>query len=388
MFSKGKIGKLKLRNRLVRSATWDPSLVKNRKMNSEILSHYKKLAMGGVGLIISGGLPAFEADFKTKPDNWLSNYFSIRVENIEKMPKIVHSSSPTCKIIAQIENGKINAYPSAYDSPYVNTKMRILTVSEIKSLVDCYVEAILDLKKAGFDGVQLHAAHGSLLSKFLSPFTNSRNDGYGGSHPKRVKVIKDIVSIARKSVGDFPILIKMNCTDNIPGGIDKNNFPDIATEIEKTGINALEISGGMWECLYRDEKELGFRPVPAPESRTRIQAIEKQSYYRNYTESLTIQIPVILTGGNRTVDLLEEILRRKNIDFIGLSRPLIREPDLPKRWLNSKGKSNPHCVSCNSCIYSMYKYPDRLVTCIQKNNTELHRKAQRWLRNWIQKNTI
>lgn len=114
------------------------------------------------------------------------------------------------------------------------------------------------MKQCGFDGVQLHAAHGGLLICFLSPYTNRRIDEYGGSVEKRVRIVREIISEAKEEVGDFPILIKMNCTDYVEGGLDLDTFPALAKEIENSGVDALEVSGGMWDCLVRSEEELGF----------------------------------------------------------------------------------------------------------------------------------
>ncbi|MFX0203109.1 MAG: NADH:flavin oxidoreductase [Candidatus Hodarchaeota archaeon] len=393
IFSEGMIGSLTLPNRLVRSATWDPSILKIRRMTDEVLNLYKDITLGGIGLIITGGFPVFQEQIGNDSSNkWLMNYNDLRVEGIERMPQIVHSSRLECKIIAQLENGDLNARPSVINSPYSRKKIRPLTLEEISDIIHCFVEAIKDMKKAGFDGVQLHAAHGGLLSRFLSPYTNRRNDVYGGSPSNRVRIIQEIISKARRDVGNFPILIKMNCTDYIEGGINIDTFPRVAQEIEQTGIDAIEVSGGMWECLFRSEKELGFRPVPAPESHTRIKKPEKQSYFLKYTEKLDLGIPVILVGGNRDIERLEKIVNQGKVEFIAMSRPLIREPDLPNRWLEGRGGRSTECISCNSCIFAMLIHPGRsepgLVTCVHKSDKSQHHSAQKWLSSWVRRNTV
>jgi 2,4-dienoyl-CoA reductase-like NADH-dependent reductase (Old Yellow Enzyme family) len=388
IFSEGQIAKLSLPNRLVRSATWDPSILKNRRMTHDVLDLYRNLALGGIGLIITGGFPVFsQRSVDDDSSCTLSGYADLRVAGIERMTEIVHSSDTGCSIIAQLENGELRAMPSETTSLLSKRKFRQLTVEEIGDIVDCFVEGIVDMMNAGFDGVQLHAAHGSLLSRFLSPYTNHRNDDYGGSISKRGRIIRDIVSKARQSVLDFPILIKMNCTDYLVGGTDIDSFPDLAMEIEQAGVDAIEASGGMWDCLLRSEKELGFRPVPAPESHTRIGSPEKQSYFLKYAEKFNVDIPIILVGGNRDVEKLEEIISQGNVDFIALSRPLIREPGLPNRWLEGRGSQRTECISCNSCIYSMHHHSDRLVTCVHKEDKSLHNVAQEWLSTWVERNS-
>lgn len=393
IFSEGRIGKLKLLNCLVRSATWDPSILKSRKMTEEVLNLYQKLALGGVGSIITGGFPVFsERPQNENSGNWISTYADLRVEEIERMVEVVHISRQECKIIAQLENGRLSAQPSEIESPYSKRKLRPLTLEEISDIVDCFVEAIIDMRKAGFDGVQLHAAHGGLLSRFLSPYSNRRDDIYGGSISNRVRIIYEIVSKARQLVGNFPILIKINCTDFIEGGTEINTFPGLTHEIENTGVDAVEISGGMWDCLVRSEEELGFRPVPAPESQTRISSPEKQSYFLKYAEEIDLDIPVILVGGNRDIERLEEIINQCKVDFIAMSRPLIREPNLPNRWLEGQGRSTTECISCNSCIYNMYVHPGKpepdLVTCVLQEDKTKYQEAQKWLDSWVKRNTL
>jgi 2,4-dienoyl-CoA reductase-like NADH-dependent reductase (Old Yellow Enzyme family) len=242
------------------------------------------------------------------------------------------------------------------------------------------------MRASGFDGVQLHAAHGGLLSRFLSPFTNQRRDHFGGTPEKRANIIRGIIDEARHRVADFPILIKMNCTDYLAGGVDIENFPALADEIAQAGVDAIELSGGMWECLFRPEDELGFRPVPAPESHTRIRKAEQQSYFLKYAEQVDLPVPIILVGGNRDIEKLEAILQSSKVDFIALCRPLIREPDLPNRWRAGIGRSMPECVSCNSCIHAMFVHPGQpepgLVSCICKTNKKQHQQAQKWLVSW------
>lgn len=391
IFSPGIISNLQLPNRLVRSATWDPCLFKNRKMTEEVLNLYKELALGGIGLIITGGFPVFEErNTSESAGNWLVTYSDLRVYGIERMSEITREANQDCKIVAQLENGGISARPSAIQSPFSRRILRELTEEEIVDIINCFVEGIIDIQKSGFDGVQLHAAHGSLLGRFLSPHTNRRNDAYGGSASKRTRIIKEIVSKSREEVGSFPILIKMNCTDYIKGGIDLQQSPQIAYEIENSGVDAIEMSGGMWECLTRSEEELGFRPVPAPESHTRINTPSKQSYFLKYLENLNLTIPLILVGGNRNIERLEEVIQQSNVDFIALSRPLIREPDLPNRWLEGRGKKTAECISCNSCIYDMHIHPGRpnpdLVTCVHQKDKTLHRMAQQWLSSWVERN--
>jgi 2,4-dienoyl-CoA reductase-like NADH-dependent reductase (Old Yellow Enzyme family) len=341
-------------------------------------------------MIVSGGLPVFRQRLPGECGPEVLQYEDLRVRGIERMAQVVHEAGTGCPMIAQLEVGYLEAGPSELINPIWKQTIRALSLAEIEDIVACFVRAIVDLRAAGFDGVQLHAAHGGLLSCFLSPYTNHRQDAFGGSPIKRTRLVGEIVRRAREQVGGFPILIKVNGSDYVEGGIDIQEFPGLARELELLGLDAIEVSGGMWDCLARSEAELGFRPAPAPESHTRIRDPHKQSYFLKYAESLDVRIPVILVGGNRHAERLEKILQGGRVDFIAMSRPLIREPDLPQRWWEGCGGALAECVSCNSCLYAMYEHPGReqpdVVRCVCQTDRSLHQAAQKWLANWVNEN--
>lgn len=364
VFSKGRIANLVVKNRLVRSATCEYKMTIDGKTTDTILNIYKDLAAGGVGMIISS-LMAVTLNGKGVSDQ-ICIYKDEYINEISKIADAVHQTDSNCVIIAQLchagrqvtqENETAECVgPSAVESPILVKAARELTSDEVNSIIESFVDSIIRVKKAGFDGAQLHAAHGYLLSSFLSPYTNKRTDRFGGSVKNRARIIKDIVTLARKEVGNFPILIKMNCDDHVVGGISKDSFSELIKEIELSGVDAIEISGGMWDCLVRTEYELGFIPVPIPESRTRIDTPDKQSYYYNYVKNLKTAVPLILVGGNRNVELMEKLLHEGSIEFVSLSRPLIAEPSLPNRWFNCIGKESTACVSCNACLVFKEEY--------------------------------
>lgn len=358
IFSEGRIANLVLKNRLVRSATCEYKMTADGKTTDTIINIYKNLAAGGVGMIISS-LMAVTLNGKGAP-NQMCIYEDEYINEISKVADIVHQTDSRCVIIGQVchagrqvtlENEIAQCVgPSKVESPILVKTARELTSDEINSIIKSFVDSIVRVKKAGFDGAQLHAAHGYLLSSFLSPYTNKRTDSFGGSIKNRVRIIKDIVTLARKEVGSFPILIKMNCDDHIAGGISKDSLPELIKAVELSRVDAIEISGGMWDCLVRTEDELGFIPVPIPESRTKIDNPDKQSYYYSYVKNLNTSVPLILVGGNRNVELMEKLLHEGSIEFLSLSRPLISEPNLPNRWFNCIGKETTACVSCNACL--------------------------------------
>lgn len=373
LFSQGKIAHLTVKNRLVRSATYEGGMTEDGRVTPQVLNLYKNLVNGGVGTIITGHM-VVKLEGKAG-DKQTCIYDDGHISEIAQIADVVHRSDKDCKIIAQLsyagrqvihDNNVAECVgPSDVPSPLLRKKDRALRVDEIREIVSCFIDAIVRVKKAGFDGAQLHAAHGWLLSSFLSPYTNRRNDEYGGSIKQRVAILKEIIGQARERVNDFPILIKINCTDHIEGGIDSSTFPELAKMLEELGFDAIEVSGGMWDCLTRSEGELGFFPFPIPEARIRINSLEKQSYFVSCTEGLDLNIPVMVVGGHRNIESLEKILNIGNIDFISMSRPLISEPSLPNRWLEGRGSDKSDCVSCNSCLLELKSKP---LECVLKQN--------------------
>jgi 2,4-dienoyl-CoA reductase-like NADH-dependent reductase (Old Yellow Enzyme family) len=228
-----------------------------------------------------------------------------------------------------------------------------LSLDEVEEIIDAYAAGIGRAQEAGFDGVQLHAAHGWLLSSFLSPRTNQREDRYGGSTENRTRIVTEIHERARKKVDEgFPILIKFNTTDFLPSGIDTGEALGIAAILAKIGFAALETSGGMWENVTRPREELGFAPVLLPESRTEIRKKDHEAYFLPAATEIkkSVEVPIMLVGGMKSIDRIEEILEAGYVDFVSMSRPLIRQPDLPNLWLSGEGPETAACISCNACL--------------------------------------
>lgn len=387
LFSPGRIGTLALANRLVRSATWDPDVVLRRTMDSETVEIYDRLAAGGVGLIIAG-------DFSVVPAagrhlGRAMSYDEVRIEGFDRLPKAVRQANPRCRIVAQVSGSWPGMAPSPIGSPYGGGVPQEMTSADIEALADAYAVAIAGVRDDGFDGVQLHAAHGGPLGRFLSPAWNHRTDAYGGSAEGRCRVIREIVARARRRVGDFPILIKVNGTDYLEGGIDQSNFPALAAALAATGIDALEVSGGTWEALLRPPSELPFPRVPSAESQTRLSDPRAQSYFLPYAEAADVDIPVILVGGHRDRERIEAILQQGSVDFVALCRPLLREPELPNRWRSARGSQGVSCVSCNACLADMYDRLDRgeprPVRCMVVDQPERLGEMRIWLETWVER---
>ncbi|MBA7607210.1 NADH oxidase [subsurface metagenome] len=235
---------------------------------------------------------------------------------------------------------------------------REMTTYEIEETIESFAQAARRAKEAGFDGVQLHGAHGYLISEFLSPYTNRRTDQYGGDTDKRLRFVEQIYRRSRELVGDgFPILIKMNCDDFLEGGITLDESKKITKMLSNMGFDAIEISSCMWETVKRKKKEIGWKPTFIPESRMSVGSINEPAYHSPYAKEIkkVIDIPLILVGGINSIDLVEEILNKGDADFVSFSRPLIREPDLPNRWMKGIGSTIVECAYCNNCLFTLTK---------------------------------
>jgi 2,4-dienoyl-CoA reductase-like NADH-dependent reductase (Old Yellow Enzyme family) len=313
IFSEGVIGSMRLKNRLVRSATMIGAASRG-KPTDKYISMHRDLAEGGIGLIITGFMIPTEEDARYSQQMFI--YDNEHIPGLRRIADEIHRTDGTCRIVAQIGHSGETVSPSGIRWPFPWKRQgRALSMKEVEGIVTDFAEAISRVKESGFDGVELHGAHAYLLSSFLSPLTNRRKDKYGGSLKKRVHIIREIMEQARRLVGlGFPIMIKLNSDDNIEGGID-----------------AIDVSGN--DCL-----------------KTGISSIEEETYFLKGAEVLDVKVPIIVTGGNRTVEHLESILKKGEVDFFGLARPLIREPDLPDRWLEGRGGDRSRCIDCNGCF--------------------------------------
>jgi 2,4-dienoyl-CoA reductase-like NADH-dependent reductase (Old Yellow Enzyme family) len=230
--------------------------------------------------------------------------------------------------------------PSPVEYKKHETIPKEMDEQDIKEVIQAFGKGAERAKKAGFDGVQLHGAHGYLLCQFLSPYLNQREDRWGGSTENRCRIIKEIIQVIRSSLGDdFPIIIKINGDDCYPGGIDLNESINIAKTLESYGIDGLEVSGGIGDTEENMTIRLG------------INSIKDEGYYKDYAAAIKkeVNIPVLLVGGLRSETLMEDIISKNEADFISLSRPFVREPDLVKSFrLGKKYKSD--CISCNGCF--------------------------------------
>lgn len=347
LFDKTELAGMRLKNRFIRSATFERLAGKNGHMTKKLYEIYEDLAKGGVGTIITG--LTFVSDLENVYPGQTGIYDDTFIDEYQNLTGMVHRYSAS--IIMQLacngsqtpvdpDNGKAVWGPSAVeDLAYKNTPQE-MTKEEIIFVQKAFADAAERAKKAGFDGVQIHAAHGYLLSKFLTPYYNRRTDQYGGDYEKRSRMVLVTYEAIRDRVGpDYPVFIKINCEDFFEQGMTFSDCKYVCRKLADLGIDAIEISGGSRSSRPNE----GFARIIPP---------EQESYYKKYAAEIAqeIKTPVILVGGNRDVKVMTEILNNTAIEYISLCRPLICESDLINRW--EKDTAPAKCVSCNKCFKS------------------------------------
>ncbi len=347
IFEETGIKGLKIKNRLVRSATWEGMCDPDGRPTERLCRLYKSLADGGIGLLISG------YTFVKPEGKQLAGTLGINTNafkgDYERLIKTVHDSGGTIAMqlvhaggqaIPDYSGSELVA-PSAVIVAHYQAKPRALLLAEIKDIINAFGEGAYRAREYGFDAVQLHGAHGYLLNQFMSPHTNLRTDEYGGDIDNRSRFVMEVYQKVRANVGnEFPVMIKMNCTDNMEGGLTLEDGLIVAKRLSEAGIDAIEVSSG--------NSASGIKNGPL---RMRINKPEKEAWNMPYAREVNkiVKCPVMVVGGFRSYEVCEKAIKEDGIDYITMSRPLIREPDLASRW--KRGDSaKARCISCNRCF--------------------------------------
>jgi len=345
LFETSEINGMKLSNRFVRSATWEGMAAEDGGCTPKLIDTMAALAQGGVGLIISSH--AYVSPEGQAGPWQLGIYRDELVSGLEFMTKAVHDKGG--KIVIQLAHagyfsfakltGQTPMAPSEVDG-FAKGARREMTVEDIRQVVSAYGAAAARAQQAGFDGVQIHSAHGYLLSQFLSPAFNQRNDQYGGAIRNRARLLIEVLQSVRNAVGkNYPVLVKMNCQDFIDNGLALEDSLQAGAMLSQNGIDAIELSGGVL---------IGGKLSP---SRMGIKTEEKEAYFQQDAIAFKkqVDVPLILVGGNRSFQVAERLVDDGVADYLSMSRPFIREPDLVNRW-KSGDRSRATCLSDNMCF--------------------------------------
>lgn len=346
LFDRVNIGTLELPNRFVRSATWEGMCDEHGRPNAKLAGLYREMADGGVGLIITGYMVVHPRG--RQMTGAIGACSDSQIPMLSNLAGAVHGAGG--RLMAQLFHagaqtsvrtiGELPVGPSEVESPFYSGVPRAMKDSEIDEVVASFGQSARRAREAGFDGIQLHGAHGYLINQFLSPLTNVRTDRYGGSLTNRFRFLEEVYQSVREQVGpDFPVTIKLTGSDNLEGGLQIDDAVLFAEALEGLGIDAIEVSAG----TSGSGEEVPVRKA--------INSEEKEGYNAGLARQISkeVSVPVMLVGGLRSFSVIKQLLDDQVADLFSLSRPLIREPDLVNIWRDDPSHRST-CISCNLCF--------------------------------------
>ncbi len=345
LFERTEINGMQLSNRFVRSATWEGMAEDDGSVTPALVDCMGQLAEGQVGLIISSH--AYIKPEGKAASKQIGVYKDALMNGLRRMTQAVQGRGG--KIVLQISHsgclanpkltGQVPLAPSNVQG-ISSSPCKEMTAGDVQEVVEAFGLAAERAQRAGFDGVQIHAAHGYLMNQFLSPLHNKRTDAYGGSVENRYRTLREVLKKIRLVVGDrFPVLVKLNSQDFTEGGLTLQDSLKIGRLLQEDGIDGIELSGG----TLRSGQLTPFRKGISDE--------EKEAYFLEAAKIFkeTIKVPLILVGGIRSLPVAERIIEQGWADYISMSRPFIRESGLIKRW-KSGDLRKASCLSDNQCF--------------------------------------
>ncbi|TFG14334.1 NADH:flavin oxidoreductase [Candidatus Thorarchaeota archaeon] len=339
LFDPFKIGSMQLKNRLMRSATTSAFSRPDGTIRPAIVELYSDLAKGGTGLIVKGHLYVLETGKAHEGMAGISD--DKHISGLKEITKAVHEHNG--KIVAQLNHAGINhkgdrAGPSEYKGD--NWQSRALLENEIEEIIDAFGDAAERALQADFDGVQIHGAHGYLISQFLSKLVNTRDDQWGGSLNKRMNLLIRVYDEIRRRVGRVPLLLKLNSDDFSPNGFTIEDSIRVAQVMYEKGIDIIEISGG---GIGR-RQDLRSRAEHDDDTFSELAFAGHAARIRNHTGSA----PMALVNGFRQQKTMQASIERGLVDVVSMSRPFIREPTLVKKL--KEGQDEVQCIRCDKCL--------------------------------------
>jgi 2,4-dienoyl-CoA reductase-like NADH-dependent reductase (Old Yellow Enzyme family) len=340
LFEPYRIGRLELKNRFVRSATWDATADSSGAVTDTSVALYRELGRGRIGLIVSGY--AFVSSLGQAVSGQYGVHSDDMLPGLRRMVEVAHQGGTS--IALQIVHAGINSnylrrvgmtVLAVSNMPEASNPHREMTDEDIETIISDFTAAALRAREAGFDAVQLHGAHGYLMSQVMSPLFNLRTDKWGGSVENRRRFHLEVIRKIRQAVGaDFPLMIKFGVQDDREGGLSLSEGLETAQQMADEGIDAIEVSAGVGMAIQVAKEG-------APE----------QTYFRERSAAVkrTVTVPVMVVGGIRSLETAQSIVDSGDADLISLCRPFIREPGLVARW--QRGEANPaRCISCRKCM--------------------------------------
>jgi len=345
LFEPTELNGMTLKNRFVRSATAEGMAAEDGAATPRLINLMAELAEGGVGFIITGH--SYVTKRGQASPAQLGIYDDKLIPGLRKMTDAVHERDGT--IVAQLAHSGMLAIPKLINTAplapseiegLVDVPLQEMTIEDIKETIEAFGKAAARAREAGFDGIQIHAAHSYLLSQFLSPAFNHRRDVYGGGIENRARMPVEVVQGIRERVGqDYPVLIKQNSRDFLEGGLELEDSLQASVMLKEAGVDAIEVSGG----TFASGDLMPIRRGIATEG--------DEAYFKAEARAFKerVNLPIILVGGIRSFAVAERLVNDQCADYISMSRPFIREPGLINRW-HSGDLQKATCLSDSKCL--------------------------------------
>ncbi len=361
LFTPGKIGSLTLKNRIMKAPQSSGMSNMDGTVSERLVRYYRQQAAGGAGMIIVEY--AYVDDIGAKSAHchlgissnehipglaWLAE--NIREQGAVPAIQIEHCGRQKFLGTQPICAPSAIPWPKLWDQYGVQAVPHVLTIEEIQDIVHAFGDAALRAKQAGFELVEIHGAHGYLLTNFFSPTTNHRTDLYGGSLENRMRIYVEIVRDVRKKVGpDFPVAIRLSGTDYEPDGFPIEDTIELAKVLEKEGIDAFHISGGDHHTMIHQVSPMA---IDVCHNVWAAEAIKK-----------VVHVPVIASGSITLPEYAEEIIASGKGDFVGLGRPLWADPEWPLKAMEDRPEDIRPCIRCNEGCLERTFFNFKAITC-------------------------
>jgi 2,4-dienoyl-CoA reductase-like NADH-dependent reductase (Old Yellow Enzyme family)/thioredoxin reductase len=343
LFEPVRIGSVEFKNRII-MAPMVTGRAEEGIVSAWHINYYARRAAGGCGLIIVEGTgidPNFCPPFALRLDNdrYIPGMAKLAEAIKSQEVKVIFQTAHPGKQTSSKFFGRPTLAPSAVPCPVFKEDPHVLTIGEIQNLVEQHIRAAVRAKEAGFDGIEIHAAHGYLLSQFFSSWDNLRTDQYGGNVQGRARFAVEIVQGIREILKDFLIFFRTSAEQYVDG-VHLEDTKKIVPLLEEAGVDALHISAGRYASVH-----WMIPPMSQPQGCLVPLAAEIHRIARK---------PVVAVGRISTPELAEEILRRGDADLIALGRPLFADPDYPKKAKEGQSGRIRPCIACNTCFDNIF----------------------------------
>lgn len=356
LFEPGIIGKMSVRNRIVMPPMATNFAGASGEVTDRLVKYYAERAKGGVGLVIVENSAikhpegkCVACQLRIDGDRYISGYQelaeAVHLYGAKIFQQIVHAGRQV-----HDPEGVQPVAPSPIPCGLVQIPVRELNTDEILDLIERFSDAALRVKRAGMDGVEIHAAHGYLICEFLSPYTNKRSDEWGGSLEGRLKFLLEVIKQTRDKVGpDFPISVRISADEFITGGLTLEESKEIARRVEAAGIDVLHVAAGIYESGPRIIEPMRYE--------------EGWRVYLAEGIKEAVSIPVITVGQIKTPDFAEQVLHDGRADFVAIGRALIADPEWPSKAAEGRKEDIRKCISCNIGCIGGHVFSDLFMRC-------------------------